>query len=345
MKAILQVCNTQSFDLEAEWIHIFPAGTSKGADGRGPYVLKDPQAVIQASTREKVELVIDRDHAADLAPKGSEVRAAGWMKELQSRADGIWARVEWTDKAKLEVSSKEYRYISPVFNFDPKTGEVQRILRASLTNTPNLELTAVASMDDDFQPNPKTEDLSMNKALLAIAAMIGLANPESEDAIVTAAQTKLNEQKAELASVKQALGHDENATSAVVIATASSLKQANSVDPAQYVPMEAHRELASQLASFQTAMASEKAAKAVDDAITAGKVTPGQREWASEYAKKDLNGFQAYVAAAPTIILAGEKSTARHAPAAGELDHLDLAVCSQLNLTPEQFKETRKNEA
>jgi len=41
--------------------------------------------------------------------------------------------------------AREYRYVSPVFQFDPKDGSVTRLLRAGLTNNPNLHLTAIAA--------------------------------------------------------------------------------------------------------------------------------------------------------------------------------------------------------
>src|SRR3546814_1790477 len=80
---------------------------------------------------------------------GGRAPASGWIKELQKRDDGIYGRIEWTAAARQALAAGEYRYISPVFNHDKIGGRVRAILRAGLTNTPALELAAVASE----QPN------------------------------------------------------------------------------------------------------------------------------------------------------------------------------------------------
>tara|TARA_B100002019_G_C21152386_1_gene538925 strand:+ start:381 stop:821 length:441 start_codon:yes stop_codon:yes gene_type:complete len=116
-------------------------------------------------------LLIDRDHQIDYAVPGTPVKAAGWIKEMQVREDGIWGRVEWTERALAEIKAKEYRYISPVFMHKKDTGEITAIIRASLTNHPNLELKAVASSQTKNTPSSHShkEKDTMNKTLLALA--------------------------------------------------------------------------------------------------------------------------------------------------------------------------------
>jgi Mu-like prophage I protein len=130
-----------------DWIMVIPAGEFSGRDGRGPYKV-DPEEVIEATAALDFSagLPIDYDHATDFAaPNGGRAPAAGWMTDFQVRDGAIWAHVEWTAKGREAVSSKEYRYISPVFSFDDKTGEVLNLLRAGLTNSPNLYDTAICS--------------------------------------------------------------------------------------------------------------------------------------------------------------------------------------------------------
>ena len=89
---------------------------------------------------------IDYDHATDFgAPEGRPAPAAGWIRELEVRDGAVWGRVEWTARAASSIVAREYRYVSPVFQFDPKDGTVTRLLRAGLTNNPNLHLTAIAA--------------------------------------------------------------------------------------------------------------------------------------------------------------------------------------------------------
>ena len=91
-------------------------------------------------------LPIDENHATDLAvPKGEPAPALGWMTNLCTDAAGaIWAQVEWTDRGREALSKKEYRYFSPVFS-SSASGEIHAILRAALTNSPNLSLPALNS--------------------------------------------------------------------------------------------------------------------------------------------------------------------------------------------------------
>nr|WP_277991045.1 phage protease [Sphingomonas panni] len=114
-----------------------PAGEIATADGRGPYRVKDVQTVLAASARAG-KLVIDENHSTDLAsPKGLPAPARGWIVQLQSRATGIWGRVEWTDTGKRMMADRQYAGISPVIKHD-SSGTISAILRASLVNAPNL---------------------------------------------------------------------------------------------------------------------------------------------------------------------------------------------------------------
>jgi len=57
--------------------------------------------------------------------------------ELQARANGLWGRVEWTGVGRRLLLDGAYRGISPVIKHN-KAKVVLSVLRASLTNTPNL---------------------------------------------------------------------------------------------------------------------------------------------------------------------------------------------------------------
>ncbi len=44
---------------------------------------------------------------------GGTAPAAGWIKRLEARPDGIWAAVAWTEAAQARIRAGEYRYITP----------------------------------------------------------------------------------------------------------------------------------------------------------------------------------------------------------------------------------------
>src|SRR5216683_1020944 len=56
-------------------------------------------------------------------------------------------RVEWTKHGAAALATREYRYVSPVFEHDEK-GAVVRLVRAALTNNPNLYLKAIAARNE-----------------------------------------------------------------------------------------------------------------------------------------------------------------------------------------------------
>lgn len=122
-----------------EWLHLLPAGEIKARDGRGPFYLRDAAPIVASSiTQAGGKLVLDENHSTDLAaPKGDPAPARGWIVELQSRADGVWGRVNWTQAALSRSIWKEYRGVSPVI-VHRKDGTIDAILRASLVNAPNL---------------------------------------------------------------------------------------------------------------------------------------------------------------------------------------------------------------
>ena len=131
-----------------EWIQLLPPGTFSGTDGRGPYHVADADDLIRVSMAAG-KLPIDENHSTDLAaPRGGESPARAWIVDLANRGDdpragGIWGRVEWTQSGTALMADKSYRGISPVFTH-ARGGRVTRILRAALTNTPNL--TQLASL-------------------------------------------------------------------------------------------------------------------------------------------------------------------------------------------------------
>lgn len=160
-----------------EWVQLLPAvnGEIKTHDGRGPYVVRDPAAIIAASfadERDADGLLIDENHALDIAAKeGRPSPSRGRIKQLEARADGIWGRVKWTVTGRALMRDQAYRGISPVILFNEATGEVHAILRAGLTNYPNLRgLTALNAEEP--------------RKMMKIAKALGLAEDASEDAII-----------------------------------------------------------------------------------------------------------------------------------------------------------------
>lgn len=312
-----------------DWIELLPAGALiKGRDGR-TFKVADPQALVDATMgyNSGRDIVVDYEHATDkAAPKGLPAPASGWIDALEVRDGAIWGRARWTVAAHAMIAAREYRYTSPVFYHEKveagEAAEVFVIARVALTNDPNLTLTALNGADP-ASLTPPTKEPTMNIA--ALCAALGLAATASEAEVITA------------------------------INSARSSSQATP-DMSLYVPKAQHDAIVTELNSVKAANAT--AAKAVfdgavnaalDGAISAGKVVPAAREQYKAMCSDQagLDNFKALVEKLPVIASAEAGVTAAKVgeTATGILGAEEIAACSALGLTHEQFLAQKKKEA
>jgi phage I-like protein len=113
-----------------------------------PEKLKDFADNVNNGTRGQ-ELDIDYDH------KQFDGTAAGWVKQAEVRANGLWLLVEWTKKAYELLRDKAYRYFSPEFNDEwqhPETGQKHRnvLFGGALTNRPFLKSILPINLSELF---------------------------------------------------------------------------------------------------------------------------------------------------------------------------------------------------
>ncbi|MFD1787747.1 phage protease [Sphingomonas floccifaciens] len=164
-----------------QWLHLIPSGAIRTNDGRGPYRLDNPQELIAASLGRGEKLVLDVNHATDLAaPKGGAAPAHGWIVELQSRNDGVWGRVDWVDPS--AAMWRHYRGVSPVIAHK-RDGAITKLLRASLTNLPNF--SGLHSLHS-ARPSVKVAICAQELADRAIAFQSQMANADVHISIAEA---------------------------------------------------------------------------------------------------------------------------------------------------------------
>lgn len=121
-------------------IHIVPLGQYEH-EMYGNFTIADADIdnMIQNFNNHENDLVIDFEHQT---LTGEKAPAAGWIYAIEKREDGIWAvDVKFTKSAIEHIRSEEYRYISPVIDFqalDKTTGNGigAKIHSIALTNTP-----------------------------------------------------------------------------------------------------------------------------------------------------------------------------------------------------------------
>lgn len=286
-----------------EWIHLMPAGEFRCADGRGPFRLGDPAAVIAASLEAGGMLAIDQDHSTDLAAKrGEPAPARGWIVALEARADGVWGRVEWTEAGRALLSDRAYRGVSPVFAHT-SGGDVRRILRAALTNDPALpQLTALMHGED--------QDMDWKKEL---AALLGMKADASDEEVMAAAKRAMAAEKKETAAQE----------SAELVALRGELN-----------------DLKVSLAASQAASTLAEATRLVDAEIAAGKPIKPQRDVWIELMAADPAKAKAALAALPSI--KGDPLVREEDKGSGGLTAQEREICSLTGVSEEAFLAARK---
>lgn len=245
------------------WVHLLPLGTFRGGDGRGPYHVADA-AALAATSMQAQRLVLDENHATDHSLRtGGAAPARGWIVAMEARADGVWGQVEWTRAGHEMMAERSYRGISPVFQHDKATGRVLRVLRAALTNAPNLDaLTALHTQQDDTMDLP------------ALRAALGLPDTADEAAILAAAAASRTAQAAhsqQIGRIATAVGAAPDAGVDAVLTALQTRTEAATDAGRMAGELVA---LQSQITTMQLEAARERAIVVLDRAAVDGKPIP-----------------------------------------------------------------------
>ncbi|MBY0572057.1 MAG: phage protease, partial [Undibacterium sp.] len=337
-------------------IQLLPAGSFQAEDGRpldsGTWKLTAALAakVIAFADASKNRLVIDYEHQTiNAESNGQPAPAAGWFKQMAWReGEGLFALdVEWTDKAKAMIAAKEYRYLSPVFSYNPKSGEVQRILHVALVNTPALDgmqEVALKKLSGNQQPD---ED-SMNPTLKLLLAALGLPETTTEASAllsVTALKTASEQivaKDAELATLKAKA--DLVAAKDVEIAALkdAAVNQGNP-DPAKFIPVSAVKPMQDQLAALTLQVQGREVDEVVTAALKEGRLFAAQETWARGLGASDLPALKEFVNSAPVLAALKGTQTGGELPAGGKQGDLSVeqvAICKALGFNEEEYKKS-----
>lgn len=296
-----------------EWVELIPQGPKvTGRDGR--QWLFDEQAgmLVQSSfTGRAIDLPIDWEHATQhRATKGEDAPAAGWIKQLEIRNGGLWGLVDWTPRGASQVVNREYRFLSPVFDYESDSTRIVRLVSAGLTNKPNFLLTAL---------NQETLENSPVKLSPALLAALGLPETATEEQAI-AATTQLK--------------------------TTTQAMNAERPNLEQFVPRADYNALESRAINAEQALATQKKAdheKAVDALITAatqaGKITPATVEYhrAACQDETGLARFKTFVEAAPVVAADTNLSERKPDNTATALNAEEQKVASLLGMSEAEF--------
>ena len=293
-----------------------------------------------------VDIVIDYEHQT---LKDIQAPAGGWIKELVLQDGAIAAKVEWTDTARQYLKNKEYRSLSPVVLVG-RDNRATMLHSAALTNTPAIDgmfpiINSLGLEDYGDSDNKEGGNNTMNELLKKIAALLGLGEEATEEEVMQKLGEALNEAKQlkDAAGQKQPpeeegkvvankvvcglLGLEAGAKTDDVAAAIMALKQ-----PKGFVPE-------TELRALKEKIERKEADDAVLVALKAGKIAAAQKEWATEYALKDPDGFKAFVEKAPQVVPMGElgvEPDGRKAPQ--QTSEETLKICKMLGVSEEDLK-------
>ncbi len=327
-------------------IQLLPAGSFKARDGRphdvatGHWLMNATIAVqvMALAAARTTDFVIDYEHQTLNSEKnGLPAPAAGWFKgaELEWReGQGLFATApEWTSNGAAFIKAREYRYLSPVFTYDPRTGAVLELLHVALTNYPALDgmdsLPALAAarfqLASPAAPSAE-ENQRVNREQLI--ALLGLASDATDEDIQTALTTvkgnadKLPDIQAQLAAAKT-----------------------QSVDPAKFVGVEVVEALKQDIAALKATQVGGEVDALVKDGLADGRLLPAQEKWARELGTKDVAALKTYLETTPAIAALKQQQTNGKTPQPATVEELDaeaLAVCRQLGVEPKDYLATLK---
>lgn len=156
-------------------------------------------------------LPIDYDHLSMDPQRPGDGVAAGWISDLELRADGneLWGLVEWTPDAAKAIKARQYQFVSPSFvkDYVYKDGNVigTTLLAAAITNHPFLEGMAALTLSGGMR---ELTSLIM-AADMAVAG--GVAVEVGQKVSVKDEEVQKPEQLGVVFTVAQVVGEGENA--------------------------------------------------------------------------------------------------------------------------------------
>jgi phage I-like protein len=290
---------------------IFRAGKNNTRKGVFLFDAEAAKSVRANSAQWGVDHAIDYNHAM-ISSKGAdpalEGRAAGWFK-LAIRDGELWAvDVRWTPAAHSAIAQGEWRYISPTFLHDAKTGRVSELLNVAITNLP-----ATRGLDP----------------LVSLSVVIDPA-PESANGV---ARMKL---------VLSALGLAEDASESDAAAKVTAL----AIEANKVVKLTAEvQSLSTKIAEHEASAAAERAAKLaaeIDAAVNGGRVPPSQRETLVQLGADKPELVRALLAnAAPVVKMDRAETPAPKVHALAALTDDDKRVAVLLGISETDFAKAR----
>jgi phage I-like protein len=298
---------------------LFKAGKNPTLKGDVTYSARSQKACAEFAATLGRALVIDYEHASLTAAESRSPKDAGEAAgffTVDARADGLYAtQVEWVGDGAEKLTSKKFRYFSPVVLLDPKTREALGVVNAALTNNPatNGQQYLVASATTDTEPRP----------MKLLAAILKLSADATEDTVAAAVEKVRDERELLLTATGKA-----------------SVAEASGVIASWKAGSEKAEKLSAQLVELEAGNKRTLVASLIKDGTDAGKVAPAQVELLTKMGLRDVEELKAFIAAAPKVL----PTTAREPGAASTtvlVSDAEKAVAAQLGIKLDDLVKTK----
>ena len=318
---------------------LIPEGTIE-IEGEPPAFLDETAAklAIGVFDRRGNDMVVDYEHQTLM---DIQAPAAGWVKKLSYRAkEGLYAAVEWTERAKQFLKNREYRYFSPVFWVTAKDRRVYRIENVALTNSPKINNLKPIMAKYGRPPGPPQNKEKEEAMLEKLKKLLGLATDAAEEKVTEAVQLLVNKMKdlegktvIACKEVLDALGAKAEAGKDEVLQVISGLK----------APVQAAVALSQKVAELERTITSMKQEDLVQLALKDGKTSPEELDkWGRDLALKSPEQFRLIVLSRPagSVIPVGGLSPSP--PAKDGLDETQKSINKMMGIDDATFAKYNK---
>jgi len=289
------------------------------------------------------DMVIDYEHQT---MKEMKAPAAGWIRDLIYKGkEGLWAKAEWTERAKEYLKNREYRYFSPVFWTTIKERKVVKIENVALTNSPKINnlKPIMAKMDLDGNGQGIIYNKKEGKMLEKLKKILKLAEDDGEDKVVEAIEAVIA--KNDILEAAQKAGGEIIACKEVLDALGA--KEADGKDDlikiiaAIKAPADAAGKLSLEVARLTKEISGMKQADLIQLALKEGKTSPEELDtWGRDLALKSPDQFEKIVLSRPagSVIPVERIALTGDEPGKGSINDATLEVAKMMGVEGEDIK-------
>jgi phage I-like protein len=351
---------------------LMPAGqfvTTDGQSGKpqsGYFYIDETIAQRLIAERRSIKrpLLFDYDHQTlHTSENGQIAPAAGWADNdniYWKEGQGLYVTgVEWTDKARQMIKSKEYRYISPVFSYDKVTGNVISLKHIAITNDPAVDgmqdLVALSQSKEQTTLTTKTTnpENAMHPLLVSLLATIGITvDADEKNVDMAALKTLLDADNAKtgFAALKAKVdAHESNTTE---IAALKAKVNENTTDLSQFVPISTYNGVITEMAALKAGHNKVTVDSLIDKAKDDGRfINEAEIGYLKDLGNKDLAALKSTLDARPVVEgLVGKQTQDNLPPDANDktaiaaLSAEQKKLAGQCGISPEKFAAELKKE-